>query len=908
MADRTAALARTVQAAARRVARTESNGNLLAAFLRNHDSAAFESLVRRYGPLVRAACRAVLADPADVDDAFQATFVTLHKKARTIRHGRTLGGWLFRVARRTALAVKAAGARRRVCETRAARREPVGGTDVSWREACAVLHEELDRLPPRYRLPLILCYLDGKTRDEAAAELGWTPDSVRGRLDRGRSRLRQRLERRGITLSAFLLTTVAADAVSPTLVVATVTAARSVGPGVPLVTGMWKAGLTAGLAAAVVVGLAFRMDGAHGQPVPGKPKPVVEAPKKAEPDSPKTRTVTGTVVGPDGKGVGPANVHIRLQDPAESTVLTVTTDREGRFAAMVPVVLGDRPMIAIAQADKLAAGWQTWTGSLPAELRITLATDDVPIQGRILDLEGKALAGVTVRVQAVHALPDGGPQAFVDWLAGNRGRPTQMVLQGAPPGVTDKVVTGADGKFRLTGIGRDRVVQLHVSGPGIAHENIYVGTVPKLTDPGGRRANKTYPATFDHAVGPARLIRGTARDLDTGKPVAGLTVNGFGGAATATTDAAGHYELPGYKKGPRYTIYARPNDGSVYFPTMAEAADTAGLDPLTIDLKVKAGVPVRGRLKDASTGQAVVGTVRYWAFAGNPNVGGLPVGDKAGEYFTVDVRTKPDGTFTCAALPGPGFLAVTADGWYQPARVDPAGFTDDIGPRNTPDQLAIAIGGNAISTLPQEAFAAIRLLRIDAAKPPDEQVIALTAVEPVRGRFVDPDGKPLAGVRVRGLTHTGEYWSDSLPSAEFTAQPPHPDRPRRLTFRHDVRKLVGTVVVSGGSAEPVDFRLEPWATLTGRLVDADGRPVARAMLYVPGSGREPAATASVPIGTVFTDGAGRFTLDGLLPGVPYRFYCREFRPNRRGGPATPELTLKPGEEQDLGELKVPRDP
>src|SRR5207237_7929729 len=121
------------------------------------------------------------------------------------------------------------------------------------------------------------------------------------------------------------------------------------------------------------------------------------------------------------------------------------------------------------------------------------------------------------------------------------------------------------------------------------------------------------------------------------------------------------YELPGQKKGPRHTVYARPADGSVYFPTMAEAADTGGLDPLDIDLKVKAGVPVRGRLKDAATGKPVVGTVRYWALAGNENVATIPLGKAAGEYYTLDVRTKLDGTFTCAALPGPGFLTVTAD-------------------------------------------------------------------------------------------------------------------------------------------------------------------------------------------------------------------------------------------------------
>lgn len=906
MADRTAALARTVRAAARRIARPEPNTDLLAAFTRDRDPAVFEALVRWYGPLVRAACRAVLPDPADADDAFQATFVALHKKAHTVRDGRTLGGWLFRVARRTALGVKTAGARRQDCEKRAARREPVAAPDVSWREACAVLHEELDRLPPKYRLPLILCYLDGKTRDEVATELGWTPDSVRGRLDRGRSRLRHRLEKRGITLSAFLLAAVAADAVPPSLVATTLKAARTAGSGVPLLAAAWKAGLIAGLAAVVVVGLGFRKDGAHGQPAPEKPKAVAETPKKVEPEPPKTVTVSGVIVGTNGSGVCTAKVIIRRQDQKDEEGVTATTDPGGRFSATIPAVSADTSMVAVSVGNEtFAGGWHTWTGPPPKELRLVEVRDDVPVQGRILDLEGKPLAGVTIQVRSVQILPDGGAQAFVDWRAGNRGRPMQMVLQGAPPGTPDQVVTGADGKFKLTGLGRERVVQLHISGAGIAYENVYVGTVAKLTDPGGQRAGKTYPATFDLAATPARLIRGTARDIDIGKPVAGLTVNGFGGAATTTTDAHGHFELPGYKKGPRYTVFARPADGSVYFPTMAKAADIAGLDPLTIDLKVKAGVLVRGRLKDAATGKPIIGTVHYWALAGNPHVDDIPVGEEAGLVYTLDVRTKPDGTFAIATLPGKGFLSVTADGWYPAARVDPAGFAEKAGIASTPDELAIAVGGMAITSVEQESYQAIRFLTIDPARPPMEQVIELTAAEPVRGRVVDPGGKPLDDVRICGLLEARESWS-SPRTGEFLARPPHPERPRRLMFRHDGRKLIGTAVVTAGSAKPVEFKVQPWATLIGRLVDGDGRPISRA-LVVP-IGRDPNGKAvHVPdeARSIVTGADGRFTATGLLADIKYSINFGEPKPGGRRGVVVKDLSLKPGEERDLGDLKVP---
>src|SRR5262249_52967043 len=156
-----------------------SDAELLERFVVVRDEAAFAALVRRYGGLVLAACRRVLAEPADVEDAFQATFLVLVRKAPSIRRHQAVGGWLYRVAHRTALQVRADVERRRLIEP-TTQIEPAApdGPDPSWREVCALLYTELDRLPEKFRLPLILCYLDGKTRDEAAQVLGWSVGSV----------------------------------------------------------------------------------------------------------------------------------------------------------------------------------------------------------------------------------------------------------------------------------------------------------------------------------------------------------------------------------------------------------------------------------------------------------------------------------------------------------------------------------------------------------------------------------------------------------------------------------------------------------------------------------------------------------------------------------------------------------
>jgi RNA polymerase sigma factor (sigma-70 family) len=164
------------------------------------DAAAFALLVRRYGPLVRSACRRVLGVGPDAEDAAQATFVLLWRDACRIRSGRAVGGWLLAVARRTAVRARAAAARRLLCERRAAEHAARAAPppDLDRLEACAVLREELGRLPAGDLGPLLLCCLEGRPRDEAARALGCSPGALKGRLERARERLRRRLARRGV--------------------------------------------------------------------------------------------------------------------------------------------------------------------------------------------------------------------------------------------------------------------------------------------------------------------------------------------------------------------------------------------------------------------------------------------------------------------------------------------------------------------------------------------------------------------------------------------------------------------------------------------------------------------------------------------------------------------------------------
>jgi RNA polymerase sigma factor (sigma-70 family) len=183
-----------------------SDGELLQRYLVARDEAAFAALMRRHGPMVFSVCQSVLRQRDDAEDAFQAAFLILARKAGSVRRHEGLGGWLQRVAYRVALKARADNLRRQEREAKTARSaaEEPSGDELSWGELRAILHAELAALPERFRAPLVLCYLEGLTQEEAAHRLGWTATMVKGCLQRGREKLRRRLEHRGVALTTAL--------------------------------------------------------------------------------------------------------------------------------------------------------------------------------------------------------------------------------------------------------------------------------------------------------------------------------------------------------------------------------------------------------------------------------------------------------------------------------------------------------------------------------------------------------------------------------------------------------------------------------------------------------------------------------------------------------------------------------
>jgi RNA polymerase sigma factor (sigma-70 family) len=189
--------------AASRAPADASDCQLLQRFVQEADEGAFQALVERHGPLVLSVCTRVLGSEHDAEDAFQATFLVFVRKAGSIRAPELLGPWLYGVAYRTALKAKAEALKRRKLETRLAdMTSPPAENNLAWRDLRPVLDEEVNRLPHKYRVPFVLCYLEGKTNEQAAQILGCPQGTVFSRLAWARERLRRQLGRRGLVLSA----------------------------------------------------------------------------------------------------------------------------------------------------------------------------------------------------------------------------------------------------------------------------------------------------------------------------------------------------------------------------------------------------------------------------------------------------------------------------------------------------------------------------------------------------------------------------------------------------------------------------------------------------------------------------------------------------------------------------------
>jgi protocatechuate 3,4-dioxygenase beta subunit len=624
------------------------------------------------------------------------------------------------------------------------------------------------------------------------------------------------------------------------------------------------------------------------------------------------------VLDPDGKPLAGATLYLGKFALNESIYHEKTkSGADGRFTFHVAksevgkANADSLPPQVMAVAEGHGCDWAQ-VSSAKGELALRLVKD-MPVRGRVLDQDGKPVAGATVRVLAVSAYPGEDLTKMLEQTRLNGGSGLAVKHWGGPlPGQAKALTAGADGRFRLAGFGRERLVRLIVEGPAIEYTVITVMTRageavlgPKM--PEGFRRAKVHGAAFDYLAAPCRPIRGVVRDKDTGKPVAGVTVWSYLTTHRAQTDKEGRYELLGHPKAPAYTLYAVPPDGH-HFGRRAQMADTSGLGPLTFDVDLSSGIPARGRVLDKASGKPVPGVrVSYTALYPNPNLG------RQEDYPTSpdplsSATSGPDGSFVVTVLPGPGVLAAAAQprAAYRPALVTLKELSEFLKERpdraNSEECLAVHFTGLPFpagqpSLLSQRLYNALALI-----KPADKDkglVRDLVLLPPLTrpGTVVGPDGQPFTDVTAIGLD--GEHDEVELKSASFTVRGLHPGRTRQLFFYHKGKNLGRYLELRGERDEPVQVELQPCGSAAGRLVDKGGKAVGGTVVYFCREGTPPFWPGGVE---VKTDRDGRFRAGGLVPGQKYTMTRNV---SNIADTLPREVIVESGKTKELGDLAVP---
>ena len=442
----------------------------------------------------------------------------------------------------------------------------------------------------------------------------------------------------------------------------------------------------------------------------------------------------------------------------------------------------------------------------------------------------------------------------------------RLVLNKAGPPAT--VRTGPDGRFRMTGLGRDRVVTLTIEGESIAES---LATVLTIGDP----TYKPLPVSvedspefkllgprFELTAAPGRVIEGIVRDRDTGRPIPGAKVGSSWAMISSldetTSDGQGRFRLTGMPKAPDNFLNAVAAD-QPYVRVAKPVGDPQGLGPVEADVELKRGVWVTGRVIKRSSGRPAKAIVHYLAFRDNPHLKDYP-GASIFKGITgsgeIEYRTDADGRFRAVALPGGGILAVRSlePGYLTAEPLTPNAASNVLGQSNFEYQQ----GGF-------QALVPINPRENEVAVIPD---ITLTPGRPQHVRPVGPDGRP-----VERTLNLGEYsrsWlGDLVPGVEFTFVHTMPGKSEKVLIFSETRELSAFVDIKGDEPDPIRVVLRPSGTVAGRLIDVDGRPRPNVRLDVSYSLGPSDAAEQRFSPPPLTGPDGRFRIAGLVPGLRY---------------------------------------
>ena len=569
---------------------------------------------------------------------------------------------------------------------------------------------------------------------------------------------------------------------------------------------------------------------------------------------------------------------------------------------------------------------------------------DSPIRGRLVDLEGKPLAGVQVRVNSLR--PAESEQAIADWIqdAKEKSPPgninqyfsssaNQMTRRGSPfpgefPGVWNDgrlehrspalpadVVTDSEGHFEFKQLGENRLAILEIEGPAIAKSMVHVvnraiETVSaKPLETNGVRTGVYYGRDFQFVAEPAQAIVGTVTDTETGKPIANLEVHieQFADSLMAQrdflatrTDEQGHYRLEVAPHGGCHRIEVVPAVDQPYFPTHKKLAAVTGFDPITCDFALPKGQWIVGKITDSESGEPVgEADVEYLPLRTNEEAKNYPNYDPVitGSAPSNRFRTTANGSFRVLAIPGAGILAAIAPrpNFFDANKMEKRLVYISLSKNLVNENLVL--GNGTLATYHPWTITGYHALRqVDLAKSDREVSYDLQFNRGLTRtiKFVDLHNQPVTGARVLGQQFPPQL---GPPLAESVVEliGLRPNDERDVVCIHVARRIGKAFSVSPGS--DMSVTLEPCAIVRGRVVDEDKKPVGGLNIGV--SIDHPDNWHRALDGST-TDDDGRFEVL-LPPGTKYRvaYYAPNGKPIRE---ISAECEAKPGVVFELGDL------
>ena len=912
-----------------------SDRELLERFDAERDAAgdaAFAALVAHHGPMVLAVCTEILGDRHHAEDAFQAVFLVLAKKARAVRDPHLLGNWLYGVALRTSRHARARLARKRSGEQAGSMAQ---AHSTAWfpsaeqvslaREDSALLHAEIESLPRAFRLPIVLCYLEGLTINDAARRLRCSHGTIRSRMARAREKLRRGLVRRGVTLSAAALAGALSSRSAPAAIAYQLqeTTTRS---AISFATGHSAAPVSAVAQEVlrsmlchklrvIAMSLLFLAAGAAGARFLAQPLARSDEPKTTQVVGPARLKadatdrvphagqmfVAGRVFDPTGKEMSGVTVEIigRVREPWVPTTPEPERHRllgrgvsaaggRFRFEASRTSAVHYFEVHALAAAPGFGLGWAELNPNAAeptAEIRLQ---PEQTIRGKLFDVNGQPAAQVKLQIWSV-------------------GRPTKIGtfdgisfgIAHPPAGLSNwprPITSDEQGRFSLAGISRDVTVGFTVRDKRFAEHNFRVETDAR-----------DGPKEFSQTLQPATVIEGKVVAADTGKPIASAAIRVSG--VHVISDQNGHYaaNVPP-AAGIKLEVF--PPEGQPYLAITDKGTYPKGTVKTTKDIKLPRGVVFRGKVIEQGSGRPIAGASVQWIAARSR--------DGVIEGWQAVVVTKADGSYEIVVEPGRGHLFV-----YGPT----AGYILEV--IGSGMLFAAKSGGEryyAHDIIPYETTPGETAKEMNAELRPGKIV---------KGRLIGPSGESVDKAEIVALLHFNYFhvnWRGDLTiharEGSFELHGLDPDHPTRVSFLDAEHEWGATTELSGKDAgKELTIQLQPCGRAKARFVGPDGKPVARRasqLEFLGTSGpprftRNPEAKLELAADATYvpnldrthywhgpySDADGRITLPDLIPGATYRITdSSTMNVENKGVQVRRDFTVKPGETVDLGDILI----